>query len=298
MGKFFDALQKRKAFLDLSTTAEVKPQRRPSQRDTSSSPAEMPKSLRLESETCQLAAIHELLICGNQAGNMKKEFAAEQYRMLCSQLLFTPAGQMPKTILVTSAIPSEGKSIVASNLATTIALRKKEYALLIECDLRRPSLGRIFGIGHCRGLSDYLSEEGELRKYLYKTDVDKLTLLPGGSRSRDPYKLLTSDRMVKLLEEARNRYEDRYIIVDSTPAQVAAETTVLSRYVDGVILVIRYGKTSRKLIQEIVERIGKDKILGVVFNAFEGQYTRSYYYHYYGVSDSKIKKYIGKLIKK
>ena len=291
MGKFFDALQKSKVVVGRSTSSEVEPQRRPSLRDTSSSPAEMAKAIRLKPEACQLAAIHELLICCRQDGNREIDFATEQYKMLCSQLFFPAARPIPKTILVTSAIPGEGKSIVSSNLALSIALRKQEYALLIECDLRRPSLCKIFGVGNCNGLSDYLSEEGELNNYLYKTAIDKLTVLPAGLSPRDPYELLTSNRMMKLLEEIRNRYEDRYVIVDTTPAQVGAETSVLTKFIDGVILVVRYGKTSRKLIQETAERIGKDKILGVVFNAFEGTYTNEYYYKYYNVvSDSIIKK--------
>jgi Mrp family chromosome partitioning ATPase len=96
--------------------------------------------------------------------------------------------------------------------------------------------------------------------------------------------------MVELLEEVKNRYKDRYIILDSTPAQVAAETNVLSKFTDGVVFVIRYGTSSRKVIQETVEQMGSEKLLGVVFNMFEGRYSKEYYYKYYGDKDGTQKK--------
>jgi exopolysaccharide/PEP-CTERM locus tyrosine autokinase len=208
--------------------------------------------------------------------------AAEQFKMLRSHLLFPPDRSNPRTIMVTSAIPGEGKSIVAGNLAVSIALGKQEHVLLMECDLRRPSLCNTFGLDNCRGLSDYLLEEAELSDLLCKTSVDKLTLLPGGTMTTTPYELLSSQRMIALLEEVKHRYEDRFIILDSTPAQVAAETGVLSKFVDGIVMVVRYGKTSRKVVQETMERIGQDKFLGVVFNCSEGRFLNEYYYKYYG----------------
>jgi len=98
--------------------------------------------------------------------------------------------------------------------------------------------------------------------------------------------------MLELLEEVKNRYDDRFIILDSTPAQVAAETSVLSRFIDGVVLVIRSGKSSRKAIHETVETIGREKFLGVVFNGFDGLDSSRYYYKYYGAKRKKMFKII------
>lgn len=256
-------------------------------------------SLRLEpplqepsstSPGLQSHTLDELLITCSPDGNQQFKFAAEQFKMLRSHLLFPPDRSSPRIIMVTSAIPGEGKSIVAGNLAVSIALGKQEHVLLMECDLRRPSLCNVFGLGHCRGLSDYLLEEAELTDLLCKTAVDKLTILPGGTMTETPYELLSSQRMMDLLKEVKNRYEDRYIILDSTPAQVAAETGVLSKFVDGIVMVVRYGKTSRKLVQETMERIGEDKFLGVVFNCTEGTFVNEYYYKYYGGDRKKSSK--------
>ena len=151
-----------------------------------------------------------------------------------------------------------------------------------------PSLARFFGFKSSRGLAEYLREEDELSNLLRKTTVDKLTLLPAGSLTRNPYELLSSQRMFDLLDEVSKRYPDRYIILDSTPVQVAAEISVLSNFIDGILLVVRYGKSSRKVIQESVEKVGKDKLLGVVFNCFEGKFSNEYYYNYYGGTGKKI----------
>jgi len=291
MGKIFDALQKSASAADKSAGSTAKAQARAPVQEAPSISQEALDSLRLKppvngpavtKRSFQLLPISELLVTCRQDGNREANFAAEQYKMLRSQLLFPAGGSVPKTILVTSAIPGEGKSIVSSNLAISIALGKQEHVLLIEGDLRRPSLATLFGLKNSRGLSDYLLEEDELSNLLCKTAVDKLTLLPGGRLTKNPYELLSSQRMIDLLEEVRDRYQDRYIILDSTPAQVAAETSVLSKFIDGIILVVRYGKSSRKVIRETVEKIGKEKFIGVVFNGLEGKYPNRYYYKYYG----------------
>lgn len=285
MGKIFEAIQKSASAADKSTGSTAKVQEAPSISQ------EAIDSLRLKppvngsavtKRSFQLLPMSELLVTCRQDGNREANFAAEQYKMLRTQLLFPAGGSVPKTILVTSAIPGEGKSVVSSNLAISIALGKQEHVLLIEGDLRRPSLTKLFGLKNSRGLSDYLLEEDELSNLLCKTAVDKLTLLPAGRLTKNPYELLSSQRMIDLLEEVRDRYQDRYIILDCTPAQVAAETSVLSKFIDGIILVVRYGKTSRKLILETVEKIGKEKFIGVVFNGLEGKYPNRYYYKYYG----------------
>jgi exopolysaccharide/PEP-CTERM locus tyrosine autokinase len=230
----------------------------------------------------QSLPMSELLVTCGHDGNREANLATEQYKMLRSQLLFPVERSAPRTILVTSAIPGEGKSVVAGNLAVSIALRKQEHALLIECDLRRPSLCNIFGLSNCTGLSDYLHEEVELSNILCKTAIEKLTLLPAGRLTGNPHELITSKRMMELLKEVRNRYEDRYIILDSPPAQVAAETRVLSQFVDGIVLVVRCGKSSRKVIQESLKQLEEDKLFGVVLNCYEGKYTSAYSYEYYG----------------
>jgi exopolysaccharide/PEP-CTERM locus tyrosine autokinase len=298
MGKIFDALKKAASEQGKTGVSKAKSPLIPPREELPPVDREAIDSCRLQDtvqssptttqRSFQWLPVDELLVTCCPDGNREFNFAAEQYKMLRSQLLFPVGRPVPRTIMVTSAVPGEGKSVVASNLAASIALCKKEHVLLLECDLRRPSLSGLFGFKSSRGLADYLMEEGDLSNLLRKTPVDKLTLLPAGSLTRNPYELLSSPKMFELLEEVSNRYPDRYIILDSTPVQVAAEITVLSKFVDGILMVVRYGKSSRKIIQESIQKVGKDKFLGVVFNCFEGKYSNEYYYKYYGESRKKI----------
>ena len=291
MGKFFKALEKAASAGRTGTASEANSRKLSPQEKVLSSPEEIADSLRLKptrdngataEQSCRLLPVHELLVSCLPDGDRKVKFAAEQFKMLSSQILFPQGRPIPRTILVTSAVPGEGKSVVASNLAVSIAAGKQQNVLLMECDLRRPSLCQIFGLdNNCTGISEYLQGEEQLSNFLRKTTIDNLTLLPAGRMTKNPYELLSSKKMRDLVEEVGKRYENRYVILDSTPAQVAAETGVLSKFVDGVVLVIGYGKSSRELIQNSVEKIGKQKFLGVVFNYSEGNYTKDYYYKYY-----------------
>jgi len=109
--------------------------------------------------------------------------------------------------------------------------------------------------------------------------VKKLSVLPGGTPPPNPSELLCSHRMRDLVEELKSRYDDRFVIFDSPPGQFMAETAFLARMMDGILLVVRSGKTPRDLIHDTLENIGRDKILGVVFNA-SNEYRRGYHYYY------------------
>lgn len=185
--------------------------------------------------------------------------------------------------MVTSTFPGEGKTFVAANLAVSIAMGIDEYVLLIDCDLRRPRLHEMLGYSNCDGLHEYLTGESQLPDLIIRTEIDKLSILPAGKTPPNPTELLSSTRMKEFLEEVRERYQDRFIIVDSTPMQFTAEASILANYVDGIILVIMAQKSPRKAIQEAIKSLGKEKILGVVFNGHSkayGYYDR-YYNRYY-----------------
>jgi protein-tyrosine kinase len=216
-------------------------------------------------------------------------FESEQFNMLKSLILFPQSGSPPRSLMITSVTPGEGKSFVASNLAVSIARNINEHVLLMDCDLRRPSIHDIFGFGRIDGLSEHLSKERSLASVLYKTIVNKLTILPGGSPPHNPSELLASEKMLSLLREVKSRYSDRYIIIDSPPFPLASEVNMIARKVDAVILVVKYGKSKRRSIEEQVELIGRKKVLGVVFNCFDvrslkhsGYGTYSNYTKYYG----------------
>jgi exopolysaccharide/PEP-CTERM locus tyrosine autokinase len=190
-------------------------------------------------------------------------------------------GQPPRTILVTSALQGEGKSTVAANLAIAIARSVKEHVLLMDCDLREPSLHRLFGLRPARGLADYLRREVGLAELLLHTGVEKLSFLPAGPKAADASELLASDKMRSLMAEVRGRYEDRFIILDSTPLLPTTDPSILAQQVDAVLLVVRASMANRETIARVVEAVGREKFLGVVFNAVEpspGSYAYKYYY--------------------
>ncbi len=222
-------------------------------------------------------------------------FEAEQFRMLRTNLLFPISGRSPRTIMVTSAIPGEGKSFIAANLAISIAQIISEYVLLIDCDLRTPCLHTRFGFGDdVPGLSEYLSHGShfeavnrkkfgnipELSEYLsdgvflsslfLKTKIHKLTMLPAGKPPYNPSELLSSKQMADLLKKEKSRYSNRYIIIDSPPPKLMTETSVIARQVDGILLVVKYGSTPRKLVADLVDMLGKEKIVGIILNGFDG----------------------------
>jgi protein-tyrosine kinase len=212
--------------------------------------------------------------------------AAESFRILRSRILHPHEGQKKvRTIMVTSSAPSEGKSFVSANLGVSIAQGLDQHALLVDCDLRKPTLARLFGLTSesQRGLADYLAEtKCELAGLLQKTSVPKLSILPSGTPPVNPAELLASARMSRLVEELSGRYADRFIIFDSPPFQIASESSVLSQAVDGIVLVIGYGKSDRNLVRNMVDSIGREKIIGVVFNGMKSNFLQQKILDAYG----------------
>ena len=211
-----------------------------------------------------------------------QSFEAEQFKILRTSLLFPSLGKSPRTIMVTSSVPDEGKSLISANLAVSIAQSIQEYVLLIDCDIRRPCIHTQFGFGDVPGLSDHLSKGIPVSSLLLKTKVNKLSILPGGNPAHNPSELVSSQKMSKLLQEVKYRYSDRFIVIDSPPPKLTAESSALSRQVDGVLLVIEYGRTSREMVLDLVNTIGKEKIIGVVFNKLDMRFA-----HYYGLGKYK-----------
>jgi len=209
-------------------------------------------------------------------------FEAEQFKMLRSRILFPISGTPPKSILVTSALPGEGKSFVAANLAISIAMEINKYVLLVDCDLRKPDLHHQFGFNHVSGLSDYLADQRELASLLLQTGIEKLTLLPGGAARSNPSELMSSNRMAELLDEVKYRYHDRLIVIDSPPLGLSAETSFLARQADGTLVVTRYGKTPKAKVADMLESVGTHKILGCILNQMDKRVARYYGYRKYG----------------
>lgn len=195
---------------------------------------------------------------------------SEQFRQLKNKIFFPESGKRCRTILITSAESGEGKTFVASNLAVSIALSIDEYVMLIDSDLRNPSIHKEFNLDNEEGLSSYLSEGRYLSDLLKKTFLKKLTILTGGKPPLNPSELISSDQMKKLIREVESRYDDRYIIIDSPPPNLSSESNALATYVDGVIVVIKQDYTKKENIKKVIDIYGKEKILGVVKNYSKG----------------------------
>jgi protein-tyrosine kinase len=194
-------------------------------------------------------------------------YLPEVFKNLRSRILHPKDGTPPpRTILVTSAVPREGKSFISANLGISLANGLDQHSLLVDCDLRRPTLAGLFGMNNNMGLVDFLRDDVPLVDLIHKTSVDKLSILPSGKSPVNPAELLSSAKMYQLIQELSARYEDRLIIFDSPPMLVASETLILAGQVDCTILVVRQGVSSKKDIRKTVDTIGADRIMGMVFN--------------------------------
>jgi len=219
-----------------------------------------------------------------------QSFESEQFKHLRTNILYPVSGKPPRSIMVTSSVPGEGKSFVSSNLAVSIAQNIDQHVLLMDCDMRKATIHGNFGFADVKGLSEYLSKGTSLSSLLLKTEIDKLTILPGGRPPRNPAELMSSNQMSKLLKEVTSRYSDRYIIIDSPPPHLTSETSVIARQVDGILLVVKVGSTRRELVEDLLEMMGKEKVLGAVVNWFDVGSSAYYGYGKY----SKYGKYYGK----
>jgi protein-tyrosine kinase len=208
---------------------------------------------------------------------------AEDFKTLRSQILFPKNSERPRTIMVTSAFPGEGKTFVAANLAVSLALGINEYVLLVDADLRKPNLHEMFGYSNTEGLHEYLAGRRKLPDLIIRTRIEKLSLLAAGSSPSNPAELLSSTMMKEFLQEVKGRYQDRFIIIDANPTQITAEANVLANYVEGIIFVVMAQKSPRETIQRSIEDLGKKKILGIVFNGYSKAHKNyhKYYKKYY-----------------
>jgi capsular exopolysaccharide synthesis family protein len=210
----------------------------------------------------------------------ERSSAAEAYRVLRTSMLLSTPGKPPKTILITSGQPGEGKTTTAVNTAISFA-QLGASVLIIDCDLRRPVTHRLFGIDPEVGLSTYLCDESDIDGYIQRLQIPNLSLMPCGHIPPNPAELLSSERMKSMLAILSQRYD--HILVDSPPLIGVADALILSTLVDGVILVVHGGKSTRALArrarQELVN-VGA-KIFGVVLNNLDLKDAGYDNYNYY-----------------
>lgn len=227
-----------------------------------------------------IRAPHPLLISANDP----KSQVAEEYRKLKSTLVkLTKSDPLKNLIMVTSSISGEGKSIISLNLAISLAQEYDHTVLLVDADLRKPSLHRYLGIEAKTGLAQCILEGAELSQALVKVG-GKLTLLPAGREIFNPGELFSSQQVRELFTEIKNRYPDRYIIVDTPPILPFAETRSLSQIVDGVVFVVKEGFAPLPDINEAIDALKGSTVLGLIYNQASKQSVSSHYhssYYYY-----------------
>jgi len=204
---------------------------------------------------------------------------SECFRVIRTRVLQSAKERSARVIFITSTVPKEGKSFVASNLAVSIANGLDQPVLLIDADFRKPSLHATFGFGETRGLSDFLGDERyQLNTMIQDTSFPRLSVLPAGSCAEGSSELLASDVMKVFVQHVKYEDEERYIIVDGPPSQIS-ETLALSEVTDSTVVVVRAGSGDRRAIKRTVDSIGPNNILGIVLNHSSAK--RNSYYHYY-----------------
>ena len=220
--------------------------------------------------------------------------SSEAFRALRARLQFSKVDAPLKTILVTSSAEAEGKTVVALNLAGSFAKTNKK-TLLIDCDLRKPRIHRIFGKNKNPGLVNYLFNQASLDNIIWQSEsFDNLSYINSGSIPPDPAEVLESNAMKSFLDEMRKKFD--IIILDSAPVIAVIDSEILAKMVDGTILVVSADKTDTDLMVDAVDLLKKDgaPFLGTVLNNFKYKNGYGYYYKYYYNYESNRKEGKGK----
>jgi capsular exopolysaccharide synthesis family protein len=197
----------------------------------------------------------------------------EQFRKLAAALFHAQRERRLKVVMVTSAVPGEGKTMTALNIARVLSESYRRSVLLIDADLRRPRLTEAAGLITSDGLSAALKST-EVRKVAVTQLSDTLTFLPAGRPDPEPLSGLTSPRMQQLIEEGAERFD--WVIVDTPPVAVATDAGLIGAMMDATLLVVKAGETPLHAVRHAIDAIGEDRIIGVVLNGVEGREIGSY----------------------
>lgn len=221
---------------------------------------------------------HPALVEKVVAANGAPTVALEQYRRLAGRLHQWQLDHDGKLIMMVSAVAGEGKTLTSVNLALTLSGSYKRRVLLIDCDLRRPTVHAVFQIAGTPGVADIITR-GEIPVVRV---TERLSVVPAGHLEGDPMGVLTSDAMTTLLAQARREYD--WVILDTAPLAVLPDANLLADHVDGAVLVVSAGRTEFDLVNTAVKVIGRERVLGVVLNGVDPRdmTTANYHADYYG----------------
>lgn len=218
-----------------------------------------------------------------------KSIEAEAYRTLRTNIQYSSFDDDIKTIVITSSGPGEGKSTTASNLAVSMSQYDKKV-LLIDCDLRKPTIHKKFNISNTNGLSNFLVGEVGFDEAAF-TYNDNLTILSSGNIPPNPSEMIASKKMKNFIAVLKQRFD--FIIIDAPPVIAVTDAQILSTITDGVILVTAYGQAEKEAVKKAKELLDKVKanIIGAVMTKVEMNRGKGYgYYYYYGDEENVTKK--------
>jgi protein-tyrosine kinase len=191
---------------------------------------------------------------------------SESYKVLRTQILQKTGEQGGTTVMITSALPGEGKTLTSINLALTFAKEYNQTVMLVDSDLRQQRVHDYLGIESSKGLTDYLLNGTSLADLIVWPGVEKFTVISGGSTVMASSELLSSPRMRDLVKDLKSRYPDRYVFFDVAPVLVGADALAFAPQVDYIILVVRAGSTSIEDVKLALDLLPRKKVLGVVLN--------------------------------
>ncbi len=223
--------------------------------------------------------------------NAPRSHLADQYRVLKRPLISNATGKGAATvahgnlIMVTSAMPGEGKSFTSINLAMSIAAELDHTVMLVDADVARPSILRMLGLPQGPGLLDLLEGKADMASVLMRTNVDKLTLLPSGTPHPRATELLASEAMNQLLDDMATRYPDRIIIFDSPPLLLTTESRVLASHMGQIVVVVAAGRTLQASVQQALNTIENCPLKMMVLNKAQAQIAGGYGYGYSGYGE-------------
>jgi len=204
----------------------------------------------------------------------------EFYKMLRTQIIQRTGPNGWNTIMITSALPGEGKTLTAINLALTFSREFNHTVLLVDCDLRQQQIHKMMGLPGERGLIDALLDNRPLQEIIVWPGIEKLTVISGGRTIKESSELLSSPKMKSLVSDIKSRYPDRYVFFDVPPILSAADAVAFSPLVDSILMVVQANKTSIQDVKKACDLIPREKFLGFVLNRHKipsKSYTEYYY---------------------
>ena len=201
------------------------------------------------------------------------------YKVLRTKIQQLTRQQEWSTVMITSALPGEGKTLTAINLALTLAKAYNQTVMLVDADLRNQNVHKMLGFQSNAGLIDYLVDDRPLNEAIIWPGIDKLTLMSGGRTIENSAELLGSPRMQNLVKEMKSRYDDRYVLFDVPPLLVGADALALAPYIDCIVMVVEEGRTSIKEVIRALEMLPKEKFVGFVLNRQKNVKTEMYGYY-------------------